>query len=143
MQVSELLRRKGAFVSVIEPQAPVSRVVHELSHQKIGALVVSSDGKTIEGIISERDVVRAFDEVGAAILESPVSLIMSSQVRTCSPEDTVESLMATMTTHRIRHIPVVEDEELEGIVSIGDVVKTRMDELESDRDALMNYITAR
>lgn len=121
----------------------VSELVGELTRRKIGAVVISSDGRTVEGIASERDVVRGLNEFGAAILNEPVRAIMTGDVHTSSPADTVDSLMATMTNHRIRHVPVVDQGVLVGIVSIGDVVKTRMEELEQDREALVNYIEAR
>jgi CBS domain-containing protein len=143
VQISKLLGNKGVFVATIAADATVGELVSELTRRKIGAVVVSGDGRAVEGIASERDVVRALNEFGAAILEKPVRAIMTSDVHTSSPEDTVDSLMAMMTNYRIRHVPVVDHEVLVGIVSIGDVVKTRMEELEKDRDALVNYIEAR
>ena len=143
MRIEELLQTKGDFVATIRPDAPVTEAIAELAHHGIGALVVSSDGRTPEGIVSERDVVRRVHDSGAAILDGTVAAIMSTTVRTCAPENELESLMETMTTHRIRHVPVVRDGALVGIVSIGDVVKSRMDELEDDRRALENYINAR
>ncbi len=143
MQISKLLSKKGVFVATIAADATVGELVSELTRRKIGAVVVSGDGSAVEGIASERDVVRALNEFGAAILEEPVRAIMTSDVHTSSPEDTVDSLMVMMTNYRIRHVPVVDHEVLVGIVSIGDVVKTRMEELEKDRDALVNYIEAR
>lgn len=143
MQISKLLSRKGATVVTIAPDAPIRELVGELTRRKIGALVVSSNGSTVEGIASERDVVRALNEFGATIVDEPVRTIMTSDVYTCSPEDSVDSLMALMTNHRVRHVPVADHDTLVGIVSIGDVVKTRMEELEKDRDALVNYIEAR
>ena len=98
---------------------------------------------SIAGIISEREIVRALGRDGAAILDEPVGHFMSATVHTCAPEDEVDSLMTTMTNERVRHIPVTTKSALVGIVSIGDVVKTRMDELLQDRDALVNYINAR
>jgi len=143
MQVAELLKAKGSTVATIAPDALVRDAVRELSRHNIGALVVSTDGRTIEGMLSERDVVRQLEAIGTDVLASTVRSIMSELVQTCDPGDSVESLTSVMTTHRIRHVPVVEDSVLVGLVSIGDVVKVRMDELESDRAALMNYITAR
>jgi CBS domain-containing protein len=143
MKISALLAAKGASVVTIRPDASIAEAVSALGRHNVGALVVSTDGRTVEGIVSERDVVRALDDVGAGILEPPVATIMSGDVHTCTPEDTVESLMATMTEHRVRHIPVVEAGVLAGMVSIGDVVKNRMEELEQDRDALVDYINAR
>jgi CBS domain-containing protein len=138
-----LLSTKGASVVTISPDARVSELVGELTRRRIGALVVSSNGSTVEGIASERDVVHALNEFGAVVLDEPVRAIMTEDVRTSGPEETVDSLMAMMTNHRIRHVPIVDHNALVGIVSIGDVVKTRMEELEKDRDALVNYIEAR
>jgi CBS domain-containing protein len=143
MQISELLTSKGTAIFTVRPDVEVRDVIEELSRRNIGAVVVSADGTSIDGIASERDVVRALDRHGAGILERPVREIMSSDVQVCSPKDTVDSLMSTMTNHRIRHLPVVEHGALVGIVSIGDVVKSRLGELEEDRDALVNYIGAR
>jgi CBS domain-containing protein len=143
VQISKLLSNKGALVVTMTPDAPISELVGELTRRKIGAVVISGDGRTVEGIASERDVVRALNEFGATVLGEPVRAIMTTDVQTASPEDTVDSLMTLMTIHRIRHVPVVENDTLVGIVSIGDVVKTRMEELEKDRDALVNYIEAR
>jgi CBS domain-containing protein len=143
VQVAELLKNKGDLVATVRPDASIRIALHELGRHNVGALVVSSDSKTIEGMVSERDIVRELDRTGAAVLDAVVRSIMSVSVTTCAPEDSVESLIAVMTTNRVRHIPVIEDGSLVGIVSIGDVVKTRMDELEGERAALMNYITAR
>ncbi len=143
MKVSRLLDRKGSYVATVRPNSSIIDAVRELASRSIGALIVSDDGRTIAGIVSERDVVRAVGQFGSAILESPVRMIMSDDVYSCEPDDLVDSLMATMTDHRIRHIPVVHDGVLAGIVSIGDVVKTRLDELEHEREALEHYITAR
>ncbi|MGB9111757.1 MAG: CBS domain-containing protein [Acidimicrobiales bacterium] len=143
LRISQLLDSKGALVVTLAPDARVSELVGEITRRKIGAVVISSDRRTVEGIASERDVVRALNEFGAAILDEPVRAIMTEDVHTSSPEDTVDSLMATMTNHRIRHVPVVDQGVLVGIVSIGDVVKVRMEELEKDREALVNYIGAR
>ena len=109
----------------------------------IGALVVSSDGAHIDGIVSERDIVRGLAERHGALLDEPVEWIMTSTVFTCSPDDDTETLMAAMTDRRIRHVPVLDDGVLAGIVSIGDVVKHRITELEKDRKELVEYITAR
>jgi CBS domain-containing protein len=143
MLVSEVLDRKGRRVATITPTATVADLVAELARHQVGALVVSDDGATIEGIVSERDVVRRLSEVTGHPLGQPVRELMSTTVRTCSPDDDVASIMALMTEHRIRHVPVVDHGQLHGIVSIGDVVKSRIDELERDRSELMEYITAR
>jgi CBS domain-containing protein len=143
MQISAILKSKGASVATIRRDATVAAAVAELARHNVGALVVSSDDRTVEGIISERDVTRALDKFGGASLAMAVHTIMSSAVRTVSPEEQVESLAVIMTELRIRHVPVVEDGSLSGIVSIGDVVKSRIEELEQDKDALFKYIDAR
>ena len=143
MQISTVLKSKGPSVATIGGDATVAAAVAELARHNVGALVVSSDGRTVEGIVSERDVTRALDSFGGAILDKPIRMIMSSEVRTVSPDEEVESLAVIMTEHRIRHVPVLKDGVLAGIVSIGDVVKSRIEELEQDRDALFKYIDAR
>jgi CBS domain-containing protein len=143
MQISAILKNKGPSVATIGRDATVAAAVAELARHNVGALVVSSDGQAVEGIISERDVTRALDRLGGTILDKPVHMIMSSEVRTVSPDEKVESLAVMMTEYRIRHVPVLEDGALAGIVSIGDVVKSRIEELEEDRDALFKYINAR
>ncbi len=143
MRIANLLASKGSTVATIDPGAVIREAVSTLAEHGIGALVVSGDGKSIEGILSERDVVRALHSRGTALLGDPVSSIMSVTVTTCRPEDETDSLMQTMTDKRIRHVPVVEGGELVGIVSIGDIVKTRIGELEKDRKELVDYINAR
>jgi CBS domain-containing protein len=143
VRISTLLANKGSTVATIVGDATVADAVAELSRHHVGALVVSGDGQTIDGIVSERDVVRTMSECGATVVTMPVSSIMSSTVYTCSPDDDTESLMRTMTDRRIRHVPVVDDGRLCGIVSIGDVVKDRIEELEKNRTELIEYITAR
>jgi len=143
MKISIILARKGTSVATVPGESAVSEAVSELRTHGIGALVVSTDGEHIEGILSERDIVRGLADRGSALLDEPVSSIMTSTVFTCTPEDDAESLMAVMTDRRIRHVPVVTDGLLRGIVSIGDVVKSRIDELEKDRKELNEYITAR
>jgi len=143
MRISNLLTAKGSSVATIAPGETVSEAVSELKKHAVGALVVSTDGRHIEGIVSERDIVRQLAERASTLLEDTVSSIMSPHVTTCSPDDDIESLMSTMTERRIRHVPVVRDGELCGIVSIGDVVKNRIDELEKDRNELVDYINAR
>jgi CBS domain-containing protein len=141
MRISEILRNKGEQVATIEPEAKVRQLLALLAEHNIGAVVVSTDGATIEGIASERDVVRRLNERGAGLLDEPVSAIMTESVRTCEPSANVESLRATMTEHRIRHVPVVRDGRLVGIVSIGDVVKSAIAELETEREQLVDYIS--
>jgi hypothetical protein len=112
-------------VATIGPDATVTAAVAEMARHNVGALVVSSDGRTVEGIVSERDVTRALERFGGALLAKPIRLIMSNEVRTATPDEDIESLAVMMTEYRIRHVPVLEDGVLAGIVSIGDVVKSR------------------
>ncbi|MGO9333756.1 MAG: CBS domain-containing protein [Acidimicrobiales bacterium] len=142
-QISAVLKSKGSSVATIGPDATVAAAVAEMARDNVGALVVSSDGRTVEGIVSERDVTRALESFGGALLDKPIRLIMSSEVRTASPDESIESLAVMMTEYRVRHVPVLEDGVLAGIVSIGDVVKSRIEELEEDKDALLQYIHAR
>jgi CBS domain-containing protein len=143
MKISSLLARKGSTVSTISRDATIGEVVAQLGSNRIGALVVSEDGEHIEGIISERDVVRGLAVSGDELLEERVSSHMTEEVFTCGPADDIETLMSVMTERRIRHVPIVEDARICGIVSIGDVVKSRIDELEKDRRELVDYINAR
>jgi CBS domain-containing protein len=142
MLISDLLRRKGDFVATVPPDTDVAVLLRELAEHNVGALVVSTDGATVAGIVSERDVVRAMHSVGAAILASPVSDIMTVDVTVAGPSDPVDTLMPMMTERRIRHVPVVSDGRLVGIISIGDVVKSRIDELETEREHLIDYISS-
>jgi CBS domain-containing protein len=141
MRINDVLRRKGDQVVTIPPDEPVSVLLDALAEHKVGALVVSGAGGSVEGIVSERDVVRHLQSRGAGVLEDPVSSIMTSPVHTAEPETTLDELMVLMTDRRIRHVPVVVDGRLHGIVSIGDVVKHRIEELQSERDQLTAYIT--
>jgi CBS domain-containing protein len=143
MLVSDVLGGKGAAVATITSDATVGSAVADLVRHRVGALVVSPDGRHIEGIVSERDIVKHMSELHNELLEQLVVSIMSTSVRVCSLGDDVESIMNLMTEQRIRHVPVVEGDELVGIISIGDVVKSRIQELEKDRNELMEYITAR
>lgn len=140
MQISSLLRRKGHEVATIDGSESVRAALAMLADRGIGALVVSSDGRRVEGILSERDVARGLHERGAPLLTQPVSSVMTSPVHTCPSDASVHSLAQTMTDHRFRHVPVVDDGVLVGIVSIGDVVKARLDELEEERKQLVDYI---
>src|SRR3569833_542413 len=141
MRISEILRSTGGEVATIDPGADVRALLSLLAEHNIGAVVVSTDGETIEGIVSERDIDRRLGESGAGLLGEPVSSIMTATVRACEPSDLVEDLRATMTAHRIRHLPVVRDGKLIGIVSIGDVVKSAIAELETEREQLVDYIS--
>lgn len=140
MRISDVLRGKGSGVVTIRPDETVTRLLDVLAEHGIGALVVSEDGKSVAGIVSERDVVRQLHASGAAVLDGPVSAIMTVEVITCEPQDEVESLAQTMTESRIRHVPVTSGGELYAIVSIGDVVKHRINMLQSERDQLVGYI---
>jgi CBS domain-containing protein len=140
VQISQLLRHKGREVATIDGTESVRAALAVLVEKGIGALVVSSDGRRIDGILSERDVARGLHTRGAGLLAEPVSGVMTEQVHTCSPHASVHELARTMTDHRVRHVPVVEDDVLIGIVSIGDVVKARLDELENERRQLVDYI---
>jgi CBS domain-containing protein len=141
MRVQGLLRGKGSEVATIDPAATVAEVVEALVGRGIGALVVSADGQHIDGIVSERDIVQALGAYGGDLLARPVATIMTAIVHTCTAETSVHDLMQLMTTERVRHVPVVDGEVLAGIVSIGDVVKSRILELEHEMQAVHEYIT--
>lgn len=141
MRIAEVIRRKGADVITVAPDAGVAELVALLGEKRIGALVVSSDGgATVAGIVSERDVVVRLASDGPSVLERTVADIMTVDVETCAPEDELESLARRMTDLRVRHLPVVVDGKLTAIVSIGDVVKNRLDELQDERDQLVTYV---
>jgi CBS domain-containing protein len=141
MRITDVLRGKGTSVVTVRPDSPITELLDLLAHHGVGALVVSTDGSTVEGIVSERDVVRHLQRHGSALLDSPVSDIMTKEVHTAAPDADLEDLMRLMTERRFRHVPVTVDGALTGIVSIGDVVKHRIDELQSERDQLTAYIT--
>ena len=141
MLVSTLLQSKGRSVVTVEPGTDVRALLALLQEHRIGAVVVSSDGVRVEGIVSERDVVRGLASDGADVLGRPVSSIATRDVHTADPTMTLEGLMRLMTDRRVRHVPVVVDGTLRGIVSIGDVVKHRIVELEDERAALTDYIS--
>lgn len=140
--VETIINRKGAEVITIPPAATLGRAAKLLAEHNIGAVVVSSDGHTVEGILSERDIVRRFaaDE-GVATSSVSVGATMTTDVQVVGPDATIDSLMQTMTNRRIRHVPVVEEGRLIGIISIGDVVKNRMDDLEIQTESLREYVT--
>jgi CBS domain-containing protein len=141
MNVQSILTAKGTDVTTVTPDVSLAQAAADLRDRGVGALVVSSDGTTIAGIISERDVVRAIAAHGASALGRTVASAMSTDVITCRAEDSVESLMASMTDRRIRHLPVVDARgALGGIVSIGDIVKQRLGQLESENQALHEYV---
>ena len=142
MRIKDVLASKpNATVVVIDPRASVHDLLHLLAEHNIGAVVVSPDGEQVTGIVSERDVVRRIAEGPDALLTSTVDTIMSTDVVVCEPSDSLDDLMRLMTVRRIRHVPVVHDAKLQGLVSIGDAVKTRIGELEFERDQLNQYVS--
>jgi len=142
MNVETILNTKGRAVITIAPEATIAEAVALLSDKGIGAVVVSGDAGVLAGILSERDIVHALAKRGAALLTLPVSALMTRQVFTCRAQDSIAELMAEMTKRRIRHLPVLEEGRLAGIVSIGDVVKNRLDEVESEASSLRQFITS-
>ncbi|MFY9331260.1 MAG: CBS domain-containing protein [Candidatus Nanopelagicales bacterium] len=146
MLIAQILTMKGHSVVTVSPEDNVAHLLATLSEHSIGAVVVSTDGKAVEGIVSERDIVRAMaadPDAGrtGGVRPRRVSSIMSTDVSVITPQATVDDVMALMTSQRVRHVPVVDDEVLVGIVSIGDIVKARLNHLEEEKLALMNYVT--
>jgi len=141
MRINNILRVKGTQVVTVTPDTRVRRLLAVLAEHRIGAVVVSRDGTSVDGIASERDIVRALAERGAAVMSEAITAIYTAEVHTVTPETSLEVVMRIMTEYRVRHAPVVVDGALRGIVSIGDVVKSRIDELETERAALTDYIT--
>ncbi|HEV7599541.1 MAG TPA: CBS domain-containing protein [Bradyrhizobium sp.] len=139
MTVRAILDTKGHNILSVEPEAELSAAVKILSERRIGAVLVMSGGR-IEGILSERDIVRVLGERGAAVLDEPVSTVMTRKVVSCREKDTVSSIMERMTSGKFRHLPVVEDDKVVGLISIGDIVKWRVKEFENEQEALQNYI---
>ena len=143
MKVETMLAVKGDKVVTLRPDATVATVIRMLKLEGIGALVVSEDGEKILGIISERDVVRALVDHGGEVLKVRVAELMTRSVKTCTPDANIKDVMAEMTRSRVRHLPVVRDGKLSGIISIGDVVKNRLEELETETSVLRDYIGGR
>lgn len=141
MFVSDILAEKGSLVFSAAPQATVAAVAEQLSVRRVGSVLVLQDNEVV-GVISERDVVRAMAQHGAAALTMEVRRIMTTDVVTCDPDDTIEQVMMTMTRGRFRHLPVMRHGDLLGLVSIGDVVKARLTETQVEADALKAYIVA-
>jgi len=139
MTVRAILDSKGHQVQSVEPGAKLADAIKILSERRIGAALVLSQGR-IEGILSERDIVRVLGERGAGALEEPVSSVMTRKVVSCREKDTVSEIMETMTNGKFRHLPVVEDSKVVGLISIGDVVKWRVGEYEREQEALREYI---
>lgn len=143
MRVENILRNKGNAVCTIEPSASVEKAVNEFRIRGIGALVVTGDGRHIDGMVSERDITMGLAHHGAAVLRMSVGQIMTTPARTCAPEDTVQEVMHEMTHRRLRHLPVVMGDDLIGIVSIGDVVKNRLEDLELEATLMRDMYLSR
>jgi CBS domain-containing protein len=144
MQVEAILRAKGHQVETIEPEATVVRVIQRLVSRGVGAIVVSKDGKRVDGLVSERDIVQGLHKFGTSLNEMRAKDIMSKNVVTCSPDDPITRAMSDMTRSRSRHLPVLREGILCGIISVGDVVKHRLEELELETNVLRDhYIAAR
>ena len=140
MNVESILRSKGRAVATIRPDVPITAALAALAERNIGALVVSADGEAVDGIVSERDIVRGLAGRGDAFLAEKVAGAMTRRVVTCGPQDNVADLMALVTNRRVRHLPVVDGGRLCGIVSIGDLVKSRLDEIEHEARSLRSFI---
>ena len=143
MRVADILKAKGDHVHTVRPDENIEHLAHRLRKERVGAMIVSESGTTLDGIISERDVVFGLTEHGADTMRMKVAELMSKSVVTCSTNDTIAHVAKVMTQRRIRHLPVMEAGELAGIVSLGDVVKHRMDELEMETNVLRDYAVAR
>ena len=141
MTAARILSRKDSGTITIKSNANISKAIDLLSEKNIGAVIVSDDGHIVAGILSERDIIHGLKRAGTALLESKVGDIMTTKIQTCAPSDTLRNLLAIMTERRVRHLPVMEDNHLVGIVSIGDVVKMRLDDLVTEAEALRGYIT--
>ena len=141
MSIQSILDHKGSKVVTIAPDTRVGAAAHRLRLEHIGAIIITSDGR-IEGILSERDIVEGLTEHGAAVIDLPVSALMSRNVHTCRPDAEIRDVMRLMTLHRIRHVPVTENGVLRGIVSIGDVVKSRLEDMELETNVLRDYAVA-
>ena len=139
MTVRAILDSKGHHILSVEPEAKLSAAIKLLGERKIGAALVMSKGR-IEGILSERDIVRVLSERGASVLDEPVSEVMTRKVISCRQSDTVAAIMEMMTMGKFRHLPVVEGERVVGLISIGDIVKWRVQEYENEQEALRQYI---
>ena len=139
MTVRTILDTKGHQVQGVEPDAKLSAAIKILSERRIGAVLVMNQGR-IEGILSERDIVRVLGERGASVLDAPVSTVMTRKVVSCREKDTIADIMEMMTNGKFRHLPVVEDGRVVGLISIGDVVKWRVGEYEREQEALREYI---
>jgi CBS domain-containing protein len=142
MKVSKILEHKGGKVITMPPEAHIRIAAQRLRQDGIGAIVITDDGRRILGILSERDIVHGLAQHGPEVVDMPISAVMTAHVFTCKPEDDIRDLMRLMTTHRIRHVPVVDGGSLRGIVSIGDVVKNRLEDMELEANVLHDYFVA-
>jgi CBS domain-containing protein len=142
MSIQSILDHKGSKVVTIAPDTRVGAAALRLRLEHIGAIIVTGQDNRIEGILSERDIVEGLTEHGAAVIDLPVSALMSHNVRTCKPDADIRDVMRLMTLHRIRHVPVVDNGGLRGIVSIGDVVKSRLEDMELETNVLRDYAVA-
>jgi CBS domain-containing protein len=140
MTVKSILSSKGRDVTTIEPTASLDAAITLLAQRRIGALVALGPERRVVGILSERDIVRVLAEQGPSVLSAPIAQVMTRKVSTCSESDTVSDIMEQMTARRFRHVPVIDHERLIGIISIGDVVKHRLGEMERESEALRDYI---
>jgi CBS domain-containing protein len=140
MIVKSIIDTKGGDVVTLEPSVSLDAAAKLLAERRIGAVVVLGADDRVVGILSERDIVRAISERGAAAMQEPVSQVMTRKVVTCTLDETIHSIMERMTTGKFRHVPVIDEGRLAGIVSIGDVVKHRIEEMEQESDALKSYI---
>ncbi|HEX9906254.1 MAG TPA: CBS domain-containing protein [Propylenella sp.] len=143
MHVADILKRKGTAVITVRPDQSIEHLAQRLRAERVGAAIVSEDGATVDGIISERDVSHGLAVHGVAITNMTVADLMTKGVVTCSPDDTIAHVARVMTQRRIRHLPVTVGQELAGIVSVGDVVKHRLDELELEANVLRDYAVSR
>lgn len=140
MKVQDVVNRKGSTVITMRSDEPVAALVSLLHQHRIGAVVVSDESGHVHGIASERDVVRGLAESGPAVLDLPVSAVMTEQVHSCAGAEDLATIAERMTNHRIRHLPVMHGDRLQAIISIGDVVKSRLDELTDERNQLITYV---
>ena len=142
MKIGDVLKRKGSGVVTMRSDSSIDTVVRRMRLERIGAVIISPDGKSVNGILSERDILHALAEHGTALLALKAEDLMTREVVTCSREDTLQSVMVKMTQRRIRHLPVVEQGQLAGIVSIGDAVKSRLEEVELEANVLRDSYLA-
>ena len=143
MSIKGILEHKGNKTVTVPPETKVGIAAHRMRLERIGAVIVSKDGRGIDGIVSERDIVNGLTEHGAAVVDLPVSALMTAGVHTCRPDSEIRDVMRQMTLHRIRHLPVTENGVLCGIVSIGDVVKSRLEDMELEANVMHDILVAR